>query len=142
MKTIFDIIRAARLAAAELPPHLVTTQATNAALRPLADMWDGLATCSSMNGADMCANLADVIANLSAVRRAIIAADDVQIAAALRTFAKTRAIPADVYDLARNHPQATNNDRDAMLRLMHGSPLRGDRDALRDLAATLENSKG
>lgn len=60
------------------------------------------------------------------------------LCAALRGMADGYTISADDYSAAREHPAATGNDRDALLRLMYGSPLRGDRDRVRDLATEIK----
>lgn len=59
----------------------------------------------------------------------------------LRSLADGATISADDYSDAREHPAATGNDRDALLRIMYGSPIRGDRDRVRDLATEIENWK-
>jgi hypothetical protein len=60
------------------------------------------------------------------------------LGAALRDLANGIAIAADEYSAARDHAATTNNDKDALMRVMYGSPLRGDRDRVRDLATEIE----
>jgi hypothetical protein len=60
---------------------------------------------------------------------------------AVRLLAAGETISADDYTDARDHAATTGNDRDALLRIMYGSPIHGDRDRLRDLATEIENTK-
>lgn len=137
MKTTTELIQAARVALDDVPQRL-TGNAALAAMRELLNTWDALALCPGCDGAAMMADLDQVVAHLLGVRRAVFAADDVALAAAVQKFAKTKVIAVDAYDLARSHKATTANDRDALQRLMHGSPIHGDRDRINALAGAIE----
>lgn len=141
MKTTTDLIHAAQRAANEVPENLLPGIAARQAMRELLRVWHDCALLPGLNGDGLRLDLDTVIAHLTNVRRAVFAADDVALAAAVRQFAKTKAIATDAYDIARSHKAATANDRDALFRLMYGSPIHGDRDRLRTLADAIEKQE-
>lgn len=59
------------------------------------------------------------------------------LAEQLRHFAMTGYMPADDYAVALTHEATTNNDRDALRRIMHGNAMGGDISRVFDLADTI-----
>ena len=59
----------------------------------------------------------------------------------LRDFANGVTIAADDYSAAREHAATTNNDRDALQRIMYDNALPGDADRVRTLADEIDNWK-
>lgn len=66
---------------------------------------------------------------------------DKELAEQLRRFANGSNVHSDFYFAGRNHARTTNNDKDAMQRVIYGRALPGDKERILDLADDIERGQ-